>query len=290
METKMDRLLGALILSACLGSQSRMRAHLRAYGVEGLSELRPLVSADQRAQLEQLASALETRGVDVCLLGDDLYPKNLASTSSAPAVLYWLGNKSLFTAPSIGMCGSRNCSDQGLRAATACGEEVAAHGLAIVSGYAKGVDSQTHLAALRNDGCTIIVLAEGIDHFRVKRMFHDTGLPLDRVLIVSQFSPSQRWTVGGAMTRNGVIAGLARALVVIEAGESGGTLNAGMQALAMGRQVVALEFTSSETPAGNRKLLEQGASSIRTRKELGKVLDGLKDVVACPPADEARML
>jgi DNA processing protein len=75
------------------------------------------------------------------------------------------------------------------------------------------------------------------------------------------------------MTRNGVIAGLSKALVVIEAGETGGTLNAGLQGIALGRPVLALDFASSETPAGNLLLFEHGARPIHTRQHLGRTLD-----------------
>ena len=126
---------------------------------------------------------------------------------------------------------------------------------------------------------TVIVLAEGILHFRRKRVFGDL-LDFDRVVVVSQFAPAQRWNVGAAMTRNGVISGLGRAMVVVEAGETGGTLNAGLQALRMGRPVLALEFSSQETPAGNRILIEKGAVAVRNGVELSKFMDA---VHAAPP-------
>jgi DNA processing protein len=226
----------------------------------------------EQTNVARLVTDLSDRGVDAVLLGDDRYPPQLASVPSPPPILFLLGNVDLLHLPSVGMCGSRHATDVGMRAAMTCGEEVAANGLTIVSGYAKGVDSQTHLAALKSGGRTVIVLAEGITHFRRKRIFAETGLPLDRTLIVSQFPPSQRWSAGAAMTRNGVIAGLTRALVVIEAGETGGTFNAGVQALEMRRPVFALEFASAATPRGNQILVDKGAVAVRSARELGELL------------------
>lgn len=270
MDTNVDRLLLAMAAFDTFGTPSKTRAGIRREGIEGLQRLLADRSPSDRQRLENTACELAERGFDASVRGDHRYPRQLSSTANDPGVLFLHGNADLMNGPAVGMCGSRNASEQGLRAALACGEEVASQNLAIVSGYAKGVDTQTHLAALEKGGCTVIVLAEGISRFRRKRAFVETGLPLDRVLVVSQFPPAQPWTVGGAMSRNGVIAGLAMALVVVEAGEGGGTFNAGVQALDMGRPVLALDFTSSPTPAGNQMLFKRGAVPVRSRQELGR--------------------
>jgi DNA processing protein len=161
-------------------------------------------------------------------------------------------------------------------AARSCGLAVAREGLTIVSGYAAGVDTETHLAALDSGGSTIIVLAEGIAHFWAKAAFKGR-MDQSRVLVLSQFRPRRTWDVGAAMTRNGIIAALGRALVVIEAGETGGTLDAGMQALAIGRPVIALKYESGPTPAGNRKLIDAGARPVASAGDLKRVIASLKD-------------
>jgi DNA processing protein len=143
-----------------------------------------------------------------------------------------------------------------------------------VSGYAKGVDTATHLAALEQGGKTIIVLAEGINGFRIKREFSKDFDP-KRVLVVSQFRPSQPWAAYAAMARNHVIFGLGNALVVIEAGEKGGTLAAGRDALKRGRPVFVLNF-GDETPAGNRILIDAGAQPVASRSDLGRALDEMR--------------
>ncbi len=215
----------------------------------------------------RLADELEAGGIRFLALGDARYPERLATIPKPPALLYLWGNEALLAAPSIGMCGSRDVSDRGLQAARACGEAVARQGLTVISGYAKGVDTETHLAALREGGTTIIVLAEGITHFRHKKVFGPAGLDPERTLVISQFAPTQTWNVGAAMTRNAVIAGLGQALVVIEAGETGGTLSAGVQALRMHRPVLALNFANA-IPAGNKILFEKGAKAVGTPREL----------------------
>ena len=113
----------------------------------------------------------------------------------------------------------------------------------------------------------ITVLPEGISHFRLRTGSADSESSEEQVLVVSQFPPGQPWTIGGAMTRNALIAGMATALVVIEAGVRGGTLAAGETALKLGRPVIALEFGIG-TPAGNATLIQKGAKSAKTPREL----------------------
>jgi DNA processing protein len=275
--TALHRLTSALLALKVHRTPSKLRTWLRSVGDPFLDEslARELPAADVAAVANEAAD-LTAHGIDVALLGAPPYPTRLAGLKSPPPILFFKGNAKLLNAPSIGMCGSRSATERGLRAAMASGEEVARKGLTIVSGYARGVDTETHLAALLSGGSTVIVLAEGILHFRKKRAFAPTGLPEDRVLVVSQFPPGQRWTAGAAMTRNGVITGLSRALVVIEAGEAGGTLNAGLQAIAMQRPVLALEFADGATPPGNEALFRKGALRVRSRQQLSALLDSVQ--------------
>jgi DNA processing protein len=197
----------------------------------------------------------------------DSYPAILASLRQAPPVLFYQGNSDLLGMTSIGICGSRDASSQGMSAAAACGEEIAKRGLVVVSGYARGVDTEAHTAALGADGCTVLVLAEGIGRFKVKRWLAAKPHDASRVTVVSQFPPSQTWSAGGAMMRNDVIIGLSLGLLVVEARETGGTITAGMRALDEGRPVLALEFRQ-DMPLGNKVLLDHGAIPVRSRSQL----------------------
>jgi len=181
----------------------------------------------------------------------------------------------LLSCPGIGVCGSRDVSSEGLRAAKACGEIASQYGLTVISGYARGVDITTHTSALSSGGTTILVLPEGIEHFRVRR--GDFGEVWDpkRTLVISQFAPGRPWSAGNAMARNRVIIGLSLALIVVEARDRGGTFAAGSEALKLHRIVMALEF--SETPLGNAVLVERGAVSVRNRIELSERLIELLD-------------
>lgn len=275
--TRNERLLLALVAFSYYRTPGKVRAALGDKGIEGLRvhATHEGFEALFRSCGEE-AENLYRAGIDVVALGDERYPDRLFDANVPPPILFTWGNSDLLHANGVGMCGSRHVSTKGLEAARTCGLEVAEHGLVIISGYAKGVDTETHIAALASGGRTVIVLAEGISGFHRKRAFANVPFDDERVLVISQFPPGQRWNVGAAMTRNSIIAGLGKALVVIEAGETGGTLNAGLQALKMGRPVLALAFSSQETPLGNQALFEKGALPIRSRQHLGRVLDAVE--------------
>jgi DNA processing protein len=97
------------------------------------------------------------------------------------------------------------------------------------------------------------------------------------VLAISQFPPTQPWAASAAMTRNAVIAALSQAMLVVEAGEKGGTLNAGLQAIDMGRPVYAIAY-SDDPPPGNEVLFQRGALPLRSSGELLSTLDGLASI------------
>jgi DNA processing protein len=276
MTTDRLRLAGAAFAS--VRRPGRIVEALRRGGPEELERQVAALDGVERERVEREVQGLAEQGVGVILLGEDRYPARLARLPSPPPILYYRGNAALLETPSIGMCGSRDATPEGLEAARIAGMTVAAAGLTVISGNARGVDSETHLAALRAGGSTIIALAEGIEGFQLKRSMQATGADWDRVLVVSQFPARQRWHVGAAMTRNAIIAGLGVALVVIEAGERGGTLDAGLKGLELGRPVFAIEFRSGPR-AGNTTLFERGALRISSTGALRKAIADVEQAV-----------
>jgi predicted Rossmann fold nucleotide-binding protein DprA/Smf involved in DNA uptake len=136
----------------------------------------------------------------------------------------------------------------------------------------------SHETALAQAGSTIIVLAEGIDHFRIKR----TIKPIwdwERVLVLSYFPRNAIWRSDRAMNRNKAIVALSEAVIVVEAREQGGTLNAGFAALEMGRPLfVAVYDEMNGAREGNRRLIAAGGiplarSSDRNEAQLSRVIE-----------------
>lgn len=262
----------ALAGFAELRTPGQITRALRAGGLGALEDALLALSATARSEIEVKADEMSRDGIGAVIFRADDFPDILVKNDRPVApILFYRGNKDLLYADGVGMCGSRHVSAKGLEAAGRCGELVTHKGMSVVSGYAAGVDTATHLAALRNGGRTVIVLAEGFNHFRVKKNFAD-DFDWERTLVVSQFPPGQTWQAHAAMARNGIIFGLSKALLVIEAGERGGTLAAGEGALQLGRPVLAVDF-GEDTPMGNRILIGKGAVAIRTTAELSEALD-----------------
>ncbi|WP_341998567.1 DNA-protecting protein DprA [Microbacterium sp. LWH7-1.2] len=269
----------ALAGFAELRTPGQITRALRADGLTALENALQRLSPTARSEVEMKADQMDRDGIGAVIFRGDGFPGILVKDDRPVApILFYQGKKDLLYADGVGMCGSRHVSAKGLEAAGRCGELVTHKGMSVVSGYAAGVDTATHLAALRNGGSTVVVLAEGFNHFRVKKNFAD-DFDWERTLVVSQFPPGQTWQAHAAMARNGIIFGLSKALLVIEAGERGGTLAAGEGALQLGRPVFAVDF-GQDTPMGNRILINKGAVAIRTTAELSDALDHVHAAVS----------
>jgi len=214
--------------------------------------------------------------------GEPGYPASVidALQGKSPEVLYCIGNLSLLDNAGVGFCGSRKASEKGLETARDCARQVGEAGINVVSGNAAGVDFEAHKAALDGGGNTILVLPEGINHFRVKRAF-DSVWDWKKVLIVSQFDPDAAWKSFRAMERNQLIIALSKVMIVIEAGETGGTLNAGMSTLKIGRPLfVALYENMIDQAPGNDRLLKMGGQRLTKSRSTGRAkLTGLFEAV-----------
>jgi DNA processing protein len=233
---------------------------------------------------------LITHNVRVLSIIDSDYPEGLRNAlgESAPVLLLCLGNLELLKYVSVGFCGSREASEKGIATARDSATLLANNKINIVSGFAAGVDMNAHRAALAAGGTTTVVLAEGILRFRVKKDIRDLW-DASRTLVVSEFGPNRPWSVSHAMQRNKTICGLSRAMVLIEARSTGGSIEAGRDCLKMGFPLFAAVYEGSpESATGNEELLRSGAKRLmKSRsKDLPNIIPILESIAQPPPPRE----
>ncbi len=193
------------------------------------------------------------------------FPPLLAQLHDPPKRLYLRGGakSEALAAPAVAVVGARSASPYGSQIARMLGRELAAAGLVVVSGMARGIDADAHRGALDAGGTTVAVLGCGIDrdyparHAELARRIARDGL------IVSEYPPGVEPAPWRFPARNRIIAGLALATVVVEARERSGALITADFALELGREVFAVpgEITSALS-AGTNRLIRQGAAPL----------------------------
>jgi DNA processing protein len=197
------------------------------------------------------------------------YPPLLRELHDPPAGLFLRGAAGieLLRARSVALVGARACSVYGSQVARLLGRELAAAGLVVLSGLARGVDGEGHRGALEAGGDTVAVLGCGVDRDYPAAHSQLAARVCERGLVVSEYAPGVEPAPWRFPARNRIIAGLAAATVVVEARERSGALITADFALEAGREVFAVpgEITSSLS-AGTNALLRLGATPL-TRAE-----------------------
>jgi DNA processing protein len=201
------------------------------------------------------------------------YPPLLRDLHDPPPTLHIRGELEALSSPGVAVVGARSCSAYGAQVARAVARDLAAVGLVVVSGLARGVDGEAHRGALESGGRTIAVLGCGIDrdyprsHSELARRIVVAGA------VVSEYPPGVEPAPWRFPARNRIIAGLALATIVVEARERSGALITADFALELGRDVFAVpgEITSGLS-AGTNDLLRQGAAPLTSVQD---VLDAL---------------
>ena len=222
---------------------------------------------DQRAYLV----AIEAQGIRWLGRSEPAFPRGLAAIFDPPVGLFARGDSdaALLDRPAVAVVGARSCSPYGASVARTLGRELAAAGLVVVSGLARGVDGEAHRGALEVGGTTVAVLGCGVDrvypaaHAELARRVTEQGL------IVSEYAPGVEPAPWRFPARNRIIAGLAAATVVVEARERSGALITADLALEEGREVFAVpgEITSALS-AGTNALLRTGATALTSAADV----------------------
>jgi DNA processing protein len=212
--------------------------------------------------------------------GEPDYPMGL-NDLEAPPPLYVLG--AFTVAPAVAVVGTRRCTRYGLDLATGFGEALARAGWTTVSGLARGIDAAAHRGALQRDGMAVAVLGSGVD---VVYPAENAGLYRSIIAghgaIVSEYPPGTRPDRWRFPARNRIIAAIASAVVVVEAGEKGGALITARLAAEMGRPVLVVPG-DVDRPAsvGCNRLIRDGAHPVLG---VAYLITELELILGRPPA------
>ncbi len=224
----------------------------------------------------------EKRGAALICRGEPGYPALLAELPDAPPVLWAEGDLTLAARPAVALVGARNASSLGLRMARSLAEGLSQAGHVVVSGLARGIDAAAHLAAL--PGGTIAVMAGGIDVvYPPENATLATRIAAEGLCLSEQpvgLEPQARHFP----QRNRLVAGLSRAVVVVEAAPQSGSLITARMALDQGRDVFAVPGHPFDGRAGGcNNLIRDGATLVRGAADVIAALGSVAPTPAAAP-------
>jgi predicted Rossmann fold nucleotide-binding protein DprA/Smf involved in DNA uptake len=250
-----------------------------------LTRIAYLLSRDIQPNLSRLSSL----GIFPLTRADADYPEKYRSRlkDSAPAVLFYAGEKALLGQPGIAVVGSRHLDEAGQACAKFVGNACGLSGQVLYSGGAKGVDTLSMDAALDARGTAVGVLADSLERAAKSQK---EALRRGDLCLVTPYSPSAGFSVGAAMGRNRLIYCLADyAIVVASDAETGGTW-AGATETLKNKWVPVFVLDHTHMPEGNKLLLQKGALSFPHpyKEPPVKLPEWMKQQAASLPAEPSQ--
>ena len=223
---------------------------------------------------QQECAKASDAGARIIALSDPEYPARLKEIYDPPVALYVRGSEELLSKPGIAVVGTRHPTPYGTGMAERLSADLAAHGLVIISGMARGVDTAGHRGAISAKGKTIAVFGTGIDVMYPKEntRLAEQILALDGALIsefpVGTFAAPQNFPI-----RNRIISGMSVGVLVVEAAEYSGTRITSRCALEQNRDVYAVPGNVTNKNAwGPNTLIKQGAKLVATWEDVWEEL------------------
>ncbi len=239
--------------------------------IEGLGE--KVAGEIQKGPAEKVVkrelSLLEKAGGRIVTLKDDDYPKRLKDIYDPPALLYLRGELRTEDELAVAIVGSRKTSVYGREVTERIGGDLARHGVTVVSGMARGIDSVAHKGALRGGGRTIAVLGCGVDVIypsENRNLFHQI---IDQGAVLSEFRMGSPPEAGHFPRRNRIISGLSIGVVIVQASAESGSLITAGYALEQGREVFAVPGNiGAEGSRGTNQLIKEGAKLVESSEDI----------------------
>jgi DNA processing protein len=278
-----------LALTAGVGAGRGRKLVERFGGIEqvfaaSLTELEAAGVAAATAQSIALGKSLELAGAEydaaakagasIVVPGEAEYPKRLLEIYDPPLVLYLLGDVEVIDKPGLAIVGTRHPTPYGVGMAERLACDLAARGLVIFSGMARGIDTASHRGALNGHGRTVAIWGTGIDEVYPK----ENQKIADQILasggaIISEFPLGTYPAPQNFPIRNRLISGISIGVLVIEAGEYSGTRVTARCALEQGRDVYAVPGNvTNKMSWGPNTLIKQGASLVASWEDVWEEL------------------
>jgi DNA processing protein len=264
---------------------------LRAAGLDRRA-CEALVAARQGIDLDQVLQRLAQSGVSVLTWESPDYPVNLRNIAQPPPVLYTQGQLTPADEWAVAVVGTRRASAYGREVARELAAALAASGVTVVSGLARGIDSVAHRAALEAGGRTVAVLGSGLDQIYPAEHQPIAAAIAKAGAVVSDYPLGTPPDSVNFPPRNRIISGLAKGVVVVEADERSGALITATFAAEQGREVFAVPGSiRAPTCRGPNKLIQQGAKVVLSPTDILEELNLVmvtehQQVRAALPADE----
>ena len=288
VDARRGRGRGRRLVESFGGIDRLFAASLTALEAAGL----PAAAAQSIAMgksLELAAAELDhTRelGASVIVPGDAEYPRRLLEIYDPPLVLYLKGNAEVIDKPGIAIVGTRHPTPYGTGMAERLACDLAARGLVVFSGMARGIDTAAHRGALNAHGQTVAIWGTGIDEVYPKenRKITDQILASGGAVLtefpLGTFPAPQNFPI-----RNRIISGIAIGVLVIEAGEFSGTRVTARCALEQGREVFAVPGNvTNKLSWGPNTLIKQGAALVATWEDVWEALPADTRLALTPPS------
>ncbi len=243
----------------------------------------------QEQAKREIAKAAEAN-ITIVIADSPAYPENLRNTPDRPPYLYVKGALQSSDGNSIAIVGTRKPTHYGMTVTRRIAAELSSAGFTIVSGMARGIDTQAHRGAITAKGRTIAVLGCGIDVVyppENKGLMEEIGRAECGAVVTENPFGTQPES-GYFPSRNRIISGLSRGTVIIEAAEDSGSLITAKYALEQGRKLYAVPGNiGSLTSKGTNSLIKQGATLVEgvddILRDLGMQMQGKGQAIPARP-------
>jgi DNA processing protein len=239
--------------------------------IEGLGEkvAEEIRKGPLEKAVEKELKLLKEIGGTIITLEDEAYPERLKAIYDPSPLLYVRGELKKEDALAISIVGSRKTSPYGRWITEKVSQDLARHGVTIVSGMARGIDSVAHWGAISGGGRTLAVLGCGVDVIYPRENRNLFGQIIDHGAILSEFPMGSPPEGSHFPKRNRMISGLSLGVVVVQADTGSGSLITAGYALEQGREVFAIPGNvGAEGSRGTNQLIKEGAKLVESSEDI----------------------